>query len=165
MEAVGVIVKTAKGVTEIQTRANQLSQKKRYLLILVDGQSTIAGMIAKFPGLGDIGPILRELLDEGFVEIKSAPGRAAATAATAATAAAPAGERFSDAVSVLSRQLYDLIGPTADDFTGRLEGAQDRAGFLAAVRSSTKMVESFAGKKKAALFEQNAMAIADRFFK
>ena len=164
MEVPGVIVKSAKGVTEIQTRASQLSQKKRYLLILVDGQSTIDGMIAKFPGLGDIGPILRELLDEGFLEIKSVPATARAKSGASA-AVATGGDRFSDSVTVLSRQLYDLIGPTADDFTGKLEGAQDRAGFLAAVRSSTMMVESFAGKKKAALFEQNAMAIADRFFK
>ena len=162
MEVAGVIVKTAKGVAEIQTRASQLSKKKRYLLILVDGHSTIDGMVAKFPGLGDIGPILRELLDEGFIEIKSVPGRAEAASNGAA---APTGERFSDAATVLSRQLYDLIGPTADDFTGRLEGAQDRAGFLAAVRSSRMMVESFAGKRKAELFEQNAMALADRFFK
>ena len=158
MELAGILVKTPKGVDEIQTRAYQLPQKKRYLLILVDGHSTLEALVSKFPTLGDIRQTLLELVNEGFLEIRG--GIAAATAP-----ANPDHQRFKEAAARLSRRLYDLIGPAADDFTGRLESAQERAGFLVATKSSVRMVESFAGKKKAQEFEQQANEIADRFFK
>jgi hypothetical protein len=159
MELAGVLIKTTKGVDEIQTRAYQLPQKKRYLLILVDGHSTLETLVAKFPTLGDIRQTLQELVTEGFLEIRGGGGAAAAAAAN------PDHQRFREAAAKLSRRLYDLIGPPADDFTGRLEGAQDRAGFLTATKSSVRMVESFAGKRKAEEFQQQAEEIANRFFK
>jgi hypothetical protein len=161
VETAGILVKTPKGVDEIQTRANQLPQKKRYLLILVSGNMSVEDMIARFPGLGDIRQTLQELIDEGYVEARKPAG----TPASAAPAQSADGQKFPEAAAKLSRRLYDLIGPTADDFTRKLEGARDRASFLAAVRSSVMMVESFSGKKKGELFQQEAMAIADKFFK
>jgi hypothetical protein len=161
VEPAGILVKTPKGVDEIQTRANHLPQKKRYLLLLVNGNMTIDEMVSRFPGLGDIRQTLQELVDDGYVEVK----QPAAPAAAAARAQPPQGEKFADAAAALSRRLYDLVGPAADDFTGTLEGARDRTAFLAAVRSSVMMVESFSGKKKSELFHEQAMAIADRFFK
>ena len=159
MELTGILAKTPKGVDEIQTRANRLAQKKRNLLILVNGNVSVENMVARFPSLGDIRQTLHELVDEGYVEFMKGPVAPAAPGARAADASSPG-----EAVRALSRTLYDLIGPTADDFTGKLEGARDRAGFLQAARSSVAIAESFAGKKKAELFQQRATAIADRFF-
>lgn len=156
MGLTGILVKTPKGVDEIQTRANRLAQKKRNLLILVDGNVRVEDMVARFPSLGDIRQTLQELVDEGYAEIKQ--GTAISTTDKAEVSS------FNDAARALSRNLYDLIGPTADDFTGKLESAQDRTSFLQAIRSSVMMVESFAGKGKAELFRQRALAIADRFF-
>ena len=156
MELTGILAKTAKGVNEIQTRANKLAQKKRNLLILVDGNISVETLVTRFSSMGDIRQTLQEFLDEGYVELKQG------TAAPAAAAAAAPG--FSEAARALSRKLYDLVGPSADDFTGGLEGARDRTGLLQAAESSIAVVESFAGKKKAELFRQQAMALADRYF-
>ena len=164
MELTGTLIKTPKGVDEIQTRANRLAQKKRNLLILVNGNVSVENMVARFPGLGDIRQTLQELVDEGYVEFMKGPVAPAAPAALAPGATAADASSLGEAVRALSRTLYDLIGPTADDFTGKLEGARDRAGFLQAARSSVAIAESFAGKKKAELFQQRATAIADRFF-
>jgi hypothetical protein len=164
VELSNILVKTAKGVDEIQTRANRLVQKKRQLLILVDGSASVDDMVARFPGLVDLRQNLQELVEEGYVGFKE-PVVPAMPAASTPTIAAAEASSFSEAARTLSRNLFDLIGPTADDFTGKLEGARDRAGFLQATRSSVMMVESFAGKIKAEQFRQRAMAIADRFFK
>lgn len=161
MDFNGILIKTPKGVDEIQTRANRLAQKKRQLLILVDGRLSIEAMVDRFPSLGDIRPSLTELVEEGYAEIRMGTA-ATATPAPAARVANAAG--FSEAVGALSRNLYDLAGPTADAFTSKLEGARDRAAFLQAVRSSVAIAESFAGKKKAEDFRLRAMEIADRHF-
>lgn len=157
----GNLVKTPKGVNEIQTRANRLPQKMRQLLILVDGSGGVDDMVARFPSLAGLRQSLQELVDEGYVELRGV----AVPAASAASATAADASDFGEAARILSRTLYDLIGPIAEEFTGSLERAHDRAGFLRATRSSVLMVESFAGKTKADGFLQRAMAIADRFFK
>lgn len=159
MELEGILVKTAKGANEIQTRANRLAQKKRTLLILVDGNISVESMVARFSSMGDIRETSQELLDPGYVEFKRGTGAAAAAPAAAAGEVSA----FNEAARALSRSLYDLIGPSADDFTGRLEVARERAGFLQAAASSIAVVASFAGKNKAELFRQRAMALADRF--
>ena len=107
MELKSIAAKTAKGVAEIQTRAYKLPQKKRSLLILVDGTRSVAELVARFPMFPDVMQILQELADEGFVEAKvaAAPAPASATAAPERSDA----EGFSAAVRSLSRRY--LSGP------------------------------------------------------
>ena len=162
MDPSDVPIKTPKGLDEIRTRQNRLVQKKRNLLILVDGNSSVDIMVARLPSLGDIGQLLQELVDEGYVELKR---RAAALVPNsplppASTAAPGSG----DAVRSLSRMLYDLAGPTSDVFSEKLEAAQNRAAFLQALVSSVAIAESFSGKNKAEVFRHQGMAIADRYF-
>ena len=164
MDLTGTLVKTAKGVNEIQTRANRLAQKKRNLLILIDGNIGVEAMVARFPSLGDIRQTLLELVDEGYAEIRGTSSPLASTVAAAPSKPAADAAGFANAVRALSRNLYDLIGPTADAFTSKLEAARDRGAFLQALRSSVAIAESFAGKKKAEAFQQRAMEIADRHF-
>jgi hypothetical protein len=166
VEATGMLVKTPKGVEEIQTRANRLPQRKRSLLIVIDGSAGIDDMVARFPGLGDIRQSLQELIDEGYAEVRFQGATVDAPAAPAPAAAVPLKDAagFDEAVRALSRNLYDLAGPTADTFTAKLEAARNLESFQQAIRSSVAIVESFAGKKKAEVFEQRAVAIAEKYF-
>ncbi|MEO8133943.1 MAG: hypothetical protein ABI831_08210 [Betaproteobacteria bacterium] len=162
MEPNSILAKSQKGLDEIQTRANRLPQKRRSLLILVDGKSTVGGMVARFPAFGDILQTLQELVDEGYLETRLA---AAPSAAAAIPAAMPAQLAFIAEVRTLSRLLYDTIGPASENVTAKLEAAGDRESFLRAWQSCLMMVEGTVGKKRGAPLQERAMSIADRFLK
>ena len=63
-----VLIKTAKGKEEVRTKAFNLSPNLRRLLLLVDGQSTVAETLSRLALLGeDVASELDALLAEGFV--------------------------------------------------------------------------------------------------
>jgi hypothetical protein len=63
-----VLIKTAKGKEEVRTKAFNLSPSLRRLLLLVDGQSTVATTLSRLAALGgDVETELDALLAEGFV--------------------------------------------------------------------------------------------------
>ncbi|MEO7134172.1 MAG: hypothetical protein ABI024_08120 [Vicinamibacterales bacterium] len=165
MEPRSILAKTQKGLDEIQTRANKLPQKRRSMLILVDGKASVAALVARYPAFGDILETLRELVDEGYVEARGMGGAAAASIAATAPAVILDQAEFNAAVRTLSRSLYDTVGPAADNVTSRLEAARDRDSFLKAWHSCMLMVEGTVGKKRSEPLQQRAMEIADRFLK
>ncbi|MBE9610994.1 hypothetical protein [Chitinilyticum piscinae] len=84
-----VLIKTDKGQQEIATRAHQLPQALRRLLILVDGAKSVSALTVLLVGL-EVIPLLRELAHQGFVE--PAPGQSGrhTTALDAAIISTPA---------------------------------------------------------------------------
>ena len=63
-----VLIKTAKGKEEVRSKAFNLSPSLRRLLLLVDGQSTVAATLSRLAALGDdVETELDALLAEGFV--------------------------------------------------------------------------------------------------
>jgi hypothetical protein len=63
-----VLVKTAKGQEEIQTKTHKLSPRQRRLLILVDGSSTVGATLSRLAMLGgEIEAELETLLADGFL--------------------------------------------------------------------------------------------------
>jgi hypothetical protein len=63
-----VLIKTAKGKEEVRTKAFDLSPNLRRLLLLVDGQSTVAETLSRLALLGnDVESELDALLAEGYV--------------------------------------------------------------------------------------------------
>jgi hypothetical protein len=63
-----VFVKTEKGQQEISTRQYHLRHSLRYVLILVDGKSTVEKIIEKGAGLCDINEALATLSQDGFIQ-------------------------------------------------------------------------------------------------
>ncbi len=66
-----VYEKTAKGVEEIQTRKNNLPQKFRTLLIVVDGKKTRESILNQFSTLEGPAAALDELEQKGFIAKKA----------------------------------------------------------------------------------------------
>jgi hypothetical protein len=63
-----VLVKTAKGKEEIRTKAFDLAPRVRRALLLVDGESTVATILARLAVLGDdVESQLESLLADGFL--------------------------------------------------------------------------------------------------
>lgn len=73
MEHNQIYIKTAKGLEEIQNRTYKLPAHLRRLLIMVDGHSTAAEMIARLTSLGDVELALDQLSIGGFIALSAPP--------------------------------------------------------------------------------------------
>jgi hypothetical protein len=116
MDLNAILSKTAKGNEEIETRKHRLEPRKRALLLVVNGKATTAELMKKFEAMGDISPMLEQLLAEGFVA-------AAAAARPAAAPAAPAAARddFRALRAQLVRAITDALGPGGDAIAEKME--------------------------------------------
>lgn len=63
-----VFVKTTKGNEEIEQRTHKLNHGLRYVLILVNGKSTVGEILGKGEGLPAIDQTLEYLATSGFIE-------------------------------------------------------------------------------------------------
>ncbi|MBT0960175.1 hypothetical protein [Denitromonas iodatirespirans] len=77
--------KTAKGVAEVETRADRLKPALRRLLILVDGKKTL-DILKSMVGIDTIDEPLTQLLEGGYIEPVGAATESAAEAAPASSA-------------------------------------------------------------------------------
>ena len=68
MDARVVFRKTNKGDVEIASRTYKLNPALRYVLILVDGESTVGQILAKGAGLPEIETALDYLAASGFIQ-------------------------------------------------------------------------------------------------
>jgi len=71
MDAQLVFVKTDKGRREIAQRTHHLAQRKRVVLIMVDGESNVAALQSKLLSMTDLPAILEELALHGFIAAKT----------------------------------------------------------------------------------------------
>ena len=86
MTAQLIFDKTAKGQEEIATRKHGLPSRLRSLLVLVDGKTSVEGLIKKVIGLGLNEESIAELLEQEFI----APHESSAVMTTPITKAPPA---------------------------------------------------------------------------
>jgi hypothetical protein len=107
MNLQAVLQKTDKGVEEIKTRAHKLEQRLRMLLIVVNGKVTGAELVKQFETVGDITPMLEQLVAQGFV--REAGGGAA---------------QFKDIRTRLAQALTDAMGPAGDAIVMQLEACK-----------------------------------------
>lgn len=125
--------KTAKGQSEIETRAHRLPPRLRGALILVDGRRSDEELAKLIPA--EPQATLAHLLDEGFIEpVSATPAPAApvdrstsvrpterqASPPPAATREVPVEALRRDAV----RFLNDQLGPAAEFLALRIERAR-----------------------------------------
>jgi len=69
-----ILVKTAKGLDEVQTRAHDLSGRLRRLLIMVDGRITVGDLAKRLASLDDnVEGGIMALLADGFLAPRSIP--------------------------------------------------------------------------------------------
>jgi len=132
MDLQAVLKKTGKGVEEIETRGHKLEQKLRTLLIVVNGKATGADLVKQFEQIGDIRPMLEQLLAGGFVE-------AAASAAD-----------FKEIRIQLAQSLTDALGPAGDPIVMRLEACKSPDEARVFVEAHRPMLEKVTGPRGAA---------------
>lgn len=147
--------KTAKGISEIETRANRLPPRLRSTLILVDGKRDSADLKLLISQQAE--ETLQALLDQGFIEavgetVRAAPPAAPLVAAAPAAAYAVATPDFvllrRDAV----RALNDALGPAAESLAIRMEKSRDLAELRLMLGQATKLVAGARGQAAAEAF-------------
>ena len=147
-----VLSKTKKGAKEIETRENKLDHRLRALLIMVNGKATAGELGKKFEQIGDIGPLLQQLIVQGFVEAAgdAAPGAAAPGAAVGAAQGSP--EQLKTTQVALCTQLRNALGPDADTITEKIEACKSMTEVRAFINEQRDMLNEWLGKNKSAQF-------------
>lgn len=179
MDRNAVLAKTVKGTEEVKSRTHGLAARLRSVLIMVDGNSTVADYAVRFAAIPDIEGSLQMLLDQGFLEARggtvAASPRAAQPAAgqppppdtpQAPRTPVPSSGTRKDAVAELSRILLESMGPDADTFTGMIERARTRVDFVEAAERCARVLDSLGARNKsrAVQFRERAQLIAVQFF-
>jgi len=136
MNPQAVLQKTEKGVDEVQTRRHKLEQRLRTLLIVVNGKATGADLARQFEQIGDVRPMLEQLVAQGF--IREAAGASAA--------------EFGEIRVQLSHALTDVLGPAGDAITLQLEECRNLEELRAFVESRRASLEGALGARSAKFF-------------
>lgn len=148
MDLNAILSKTAKGAEELETRKYRLDARRRALLIVVNGKASAAELMKKFEAMGDISPMLEQLLAEGFV----AAGAAVAPTAGAPAAAASAGEGFPALRARLVRAIVDALGPGGDAIAEKMEDCATRQDLKNYLDTRRGMLDAALGRKGAAFW-------------
>jgi hypothetical protein len=142
--------KTAKGHDEVETRKGGLSPRLRRVLIVADGNKTVADL-AQFCRPGEIEDILNELTRGGFVTAGApAPGAPAPTAAAPAAPTAAAGPSeaiFKQVRQDASRYIYDRMGPAGDAACLEIKKAKTAVELRATLRKIEAMLAGAYGER------------------
>lgn len=142
MDSATILEKTPKGEEEIAKRSFGLDRNLRYLLILVDGQSSVGELQAKGAGLKDIQAGLESLASDGFIR---------AEGAAPADAPAPSGQDLADIKQELIRIARSVLGNDADKVVEKLQAAPDTKEDIQQVMSKCqKTVKLLIDENKAA---------------
>jgi len=129
MNLQAVLQKTEKGVEEVKTRGHKLEQRLRMLLIVVNGKATGAELARQFETVGDITPLLEQLVAQGFVREASGPGD------------------FKDARVRLSQALTDAMGPAGDAIVMQLQECKSIDELRAFVDQHRERLQGAYGKR------------------
>ena len=132
MDPQSVVAKTAKGKEEIETRKYKLDQRQRMLLITVNGKLTAGELVAQFSKTGDVGPLLDQLLRDGFI----------------AQAVDPA-VQLQRARSEIAAALNDALGPDGEAIAVKVESAKTIEELRAYLESRRAMLDTALGKVRA----------------
>lgn len=137
LQATTIYRKTARGVSEIETRALKLAPRPRSVLVMVDGRRNGADLRRQLGDRSD--EMLEQLLREGFIEPVPASAGAAsppaapavAAAATAAAASSPPAQPPPSDLPAIRRaavrQLLDQVGPHGEGLAMKIESARSWA--------------------------------------
>lgn len=152
--------KTAKGLAEIESRANRLQPRMRSTLILVDGKRDAADLKLLVAQHAD--ETLQALADQGFIEaVGETPGVAAPAAphsGTPAPAPAPAPVVAKPAFDLAAvrrqvvRALTEQLGPSAGSLATRIQKARSADELKPLVSQAVQLVVAARGRTAADAF-------------
>jgi len=164
MDLNAVYKKTQKGLDEMAQRT-VLGMRERTLLVMVDGKTTAADLIARAHHMPDPQGLLAKLIDGGFIAAETgataAPAPASAAAQTApapapapvASAAAPAVQpSIPEAVRFARRFIADTLGPNGDMLIEAIEKCKTAPELRTVMEKTRDALQAGAGRRKSEEF-------------
>ena len=154
--------KTAKGLAEIETRANRLVPRMRSSLIVVDGKRDVADLKLLLTPHTDA--TLQALAEQGFIEAVGETVGVAAPAASyevrpvpaPAPPAPPAASRpaidLADVRRQVVRALHEQLGPSAASLATRIEKSRSAEDLKPLVSQAVHLVAAARGRTAADVF-------------
>jgi len=142
--------KTAKGVTEIETRAHRLAPRMRSALIMVDGKRSDADLRPLIQQQPD--ETLAALAEQGFIEVLAAAPDAVQAPPAAPAAAAPArpAADFEARRRAAVRGLNDQLGPLAETLAIKIERARTADELRPLLATAVQVIGNARGRGAAA---------------
>lgn len=134
MNPQSVLVKTDKGVDEIETRRHKLDHRLRALLLVVNGAVTVAELCKNFARFGNVPSMLQQLAADGFVMEPAADGS------------------LDTARRELAAWVMDALGPESLPMAAEIEKCASKRALRAYLESQRKLFEVTLNKTKAAKF-------------
>jgi hypothetical protein len=164
--------KTAKGTTEIETRAHRLAPRLRSMLIVVDGKRSAADLRQMLSQQAD--ETIAALLSGGFIEAVSAPPATAprqeappvlrglappaphSTMAPSTTrpATLPPGTDFRTLRREVVHAMTDLVGPMAEALAIKMERSRNEGELAHHIETAAQIVANVRGEQAAAQFRR-----------
>lgn len=148
--------KTAKGLTEIETRAHRLPPRLRSALILVDGRRDVKDLKPLITQQAE--ETLSSLAEQGFIEAVGETARAAppppppAAPAPAANPAAASGNDFDSTRRAAVRELNDQLGPAAEGLSIKMEKARNPVELMPLLVQGAQSIAAMRGRSAAEAF-------------
>lgn len=156
MDLKAVYRKTQKGLEEMAQRT-VLGMRERTLLVMVDGKTSGAELLARAQHMPDPQGLLTRLVEGGFIALE-AGAPASSAAATPPPAPSPASipaapqPSVQEAVRFARHFLHDNLGPDADLLLAPIEKCRTAAELYARMEKTREDVVGFSGKRKAEEF-------------
>jgi hypothetical protein len=159
MDLNAVYKKTQKGLEEMAQRT-VLGMRERTLLVMVDGKTTAADLLARAQHMPDPQGLLQKLIDGGFIasDAPAAPAAAplpapaaapAAPAAPTASVAAAPPRTIQEVMRYAQRFLYDNLGPDGDSMSEAIERCKTLPELKARLEKTRDALQDIGKKRKA----------------
>jgi hypothetical protein len=130
-----VLLKSAKGREEIETRKYKLDQRTRSVLITINGKLTLQELSRQFSQMSDFSVVIDKLVNEEFVQEQL-----------------DAAGRLKQARSEIGALISAGLGPNGDDIAMKVEAAKSLDDLRAYLESRRSLLDSALGKAKAEAF-------------
>lgn len=143
MNSAAIVARTPRGEEEIQSRKYGLERNLRYVLILIDGKSSVQDLVEKKgAALPDVGGSLHALAEQGFIAIGDGQGENDCVVVDP--------DDIPSTKAALIGVAWEVLGEEAGKIVHKLEGAPDNLdGLQEAINSCKKMVRLLIDEKKA----------------
>jgi hypothetical protein len=156
MDLKAVYRKTQKGQEEMAQRT-VLGMRERTLLVMVDGKTTAADLLAKAHHMPDPPGLLAKLIDGGFISADTSATTAAATSAQ--VAAAPQEQRaLQELMRYAEHFLDEVLGPEADMLSEAIDKCKTMPELRARLEKTRDAIAGMGKKRKAEEFWANVEA-------
>ncbi len=157
MDLNAVYKKTQKGQEEMAQRT-VLGMRERTLLIMVDGKSSTADLLAKAQHMPDPQGLLNKLIDGGFIAAEAAP-------AVAAPAAAPSSTQdqviLKNTMRYAEHFLDEVLGPGADSLAAAIDRCKTLPELRMQLEKTRDVIDGMGKKRKAEEFWIAAQALLE----